>query len=87
VGRKLAVYVVLVIFGVICIGTGEEMRHRPEWARIGVVMIWAVVAYIIVRALVLYDDGIERQKRREGLEQIERARRQAASPDDVAADR
>jgi hypothetical protein len=86
VGRRIGAYVVLVFFGVVCVGIAENMRHRPEWARLVVVMIFAAAAYLLVRSIVLYDDEMERKERREASERIDLARRQAASPDDPAPD-
>jgi hypothetical protein len=51
VKTKLAVYLVLFVFGVIIWGAADEMRHRPEWAQFGMIAFWAGIAYVFVSAL------------------------------------
>jgi hypothetical protein len=72
---KLAVYVVLLVFGGVCFSLGGQMRHRPEWQQDVAIAFWAAIAYVLVRALLPTAEEIRAEQRRGDV--AERLRRPA----------
>jgi hypothetical protein len=55
VKTKLAVYLVLFVFGAVCFSLGDHLAQRPEWAQDGLIAFWAGIAYMLVTALLKQD--------------------------------
>jgi hypothetical protein len=43
--RSASLYLLLVLYGAVVVGAEDQVRHRPEWAQWGMLLLWAGLAW------------------------------------------